>query len=81
MKTMETISRRLTCVLALVGLAAAVQARPLDEIKKEGTRDLGVGSAGPPPIEEHVEHQNRTLWGDAWYRLRRNKLALRQPRT
>lgn len=39
------------------------------------------GTAGNPSqtaplIEEHVEHESRTLWGDAWYRLRRNKLAL-----
>jgi len=48
----------------------------IDEIKMDGVKDYGTGSAGRPPIEEHVEHQNRTLWGDAWYRLRRNKLAL-----
>jgi len=30
----------------------------------------------PPLLEEHAEHESRTLWGDAWYRLRRNRLAL-----
>lgn len=34
--------------------------------------------ASPPtgPAEQHAGHQTRTLWGDAWYRLKRNKLAL-----
>lgn len=34
--------------------------------------------AEPPtqPSEQHAGHQARTLWGDAWYRLKRNKLAL-----
>ena len=49
----------------------------LEEIKKEGVHELGSSSlSGPPMMEEHIEHQTRTLWGDAWYRLRRNKLAL-----
>ena len=48
----------------------------VEEIKQEGTGGYGPGSTGGPPIEEHVEHENRTLWGDAWYRLRKNKLAL-----
>jgi peptide/nickel transport system permease protein/oligopeptide transport system permease protein len=29
-----------------------------------------------PLAEEHVAHETRTLSGDAWYRLRRNKLAV-----
>ncbi len=46
-------------------------------IIQDGVHDLEGGAGGRPPlIEEHVEHQTRTLWGDAWYRLRRNKLAL-----
>jgi len=34
--------------------------------------------ASPPsaPSEQHVAHETRTLAGDAWYRLKRNKLAL-----
>lgn len=46
-------------------------------ILREGVHDFGgQPGASPPLIEEHVEHETRTLWGDAWYRLRRNKLAL-----
>lgn len=46
-------------------------------IMREGVHDTaGNPSATPPLIEEHVAHQTRTLWGDAWYRLRRNRLAL-----
>jgi polar amino acid transport system substrate-binding protein len=37
MKTTETIKRRVLCALALLGLAVSVQARPFDEIKKDGT--------------------------------------------
>lgn len=46
-------------------------------ILREGVHDFG-GQPGmsPPLIEEHAAHETRTLWGDAWYRLRRNKLAL-----
>jgi peptide/nickel transport system permease protein len=37
----------------------------------------GTPAMPPPGSEElHVEHESRTLWGDAWWRLRRNKLAL-----
>jgi hypothetical protein len=44
----------------------------IDEIKREGVHEQGIGPMmSPPPMEEHVGHQNRTLWGDAWYRLRR----------
>ncbi len=48
-----------------------------DRVVQEGVHDVA-GSPGttPPLIEEHVAHESRTLWGDAWYRLRRNKLAL-----
>lgn len=37
------------------------------------------GMPATPPVSEqelHVEHTTRTLYGDAWYRLKRNKLAL-----
>jgi polar amino acid transport system substrate-binding protein len=37
MRTRETILRRSIIALALIGLAAAVQARTIEEIKKEGT--------------------------------------------
>lgn len=48
-----------------------------DRIVREGVHGLaGNPSQTPPLVEEHAEHQTRTLWGDAWYRLRRNKLAL-----
>ncbi len=48
-----------------------------DQIRKEGVHDQASGPiSGPPMMQEHVEHESRTLWGDAWYRLRRNKLAL-----
>ncbi|HET6350741.1 MAG TPA: ABC transporter permease [Coriobacteriia bacterium] len=48
-----------------------------DEIRKEGVHDMASGPiSGPPLMEEHVADESRTLWGDAWYRLRRNKLAL-----
>lgn len=48
-----------------------------DHIRDQGVHDLdGAGGGRPPLIEEHVSHETRTLWGDAWYRLRRNKLAL-----
>lgn len=48
------------------------------------TKETGVADyhanvvSGSPLIEEsaHIEHETRTLWGDAWYRLRRNKLAV-----
>lgn len=47
------------------------------QLIRDGVHDAA-GQPGPTPplIEEHVEHQTRTLWGDAWYRLRRNRLAL-----
>ncbi len=47
------------------------------QLIRDGVHDMaGNPSTTPPLIEEHTGHQNRTLWGDAWYRLRRNKLAL-----
>jgi peptide/nickel transport system permease protein len=48
-----------------------------DSIQQEGVHGQGPAPlSGGPLIAEHVEHETRTLWGDAWYRLRRNKLAL-----
>jgi peptide/nickel transport system permease protein len=50
---------------------------PEKRILQEGVHDYGgQPSPGTPLIEEHVAHETRTLSGDAWYRLRRNKLAL-----
>ncbi|MDP2232422.1 MAG: hypothetical protein Q8K89_02210, partial [Actinomycetota bacterium] len=54
------------------------------ELDKDRAEDHGVKSyrsgmpASPPSLasEQHAGHQARTLWGDAWYRLKRNKLAL-----
>lgn len=46
-------------------------------VSGEGVHELGPGPGmGRPLAEEHVAHESRTLWGDAWYRLRRNKLAV-----
>jgi len=43
-------------------------------------KDTGALGPVPPPISgefaEAGEGATRTLWGDAWYRLRRNKLAI-----
>ncbi len=48
-----------------------------ERILSEGVHAGAAQPMGEPPlVEEHVEHETRTLWGDAWYRLRRNKLAL-----
>jgi peptide/nickel transport system permease protein/oligopeptide transport system permease protein len=53
------------------------ESKSTERIRDEGVHDLRGQLDGPHPlIEEHVEHEARTLWGDAWYRLRRNKLAL-----
>lgn len=50
---------------------------PEKRILDEGVHDYGGQPVpGTPLIEEHVSHETRTLWGDAWYRLKRNKLAL-----
>lgn len=48
-----------------------------DRTRREGVHDIaGNPSATPPLLEEHPGHETRTLWGDAWHRLRRNRLAL-----
>lgn len=50
---------------------------PEDRIREEGVHGEGSGPISAAPlIEEHIGHQTRTLWGDAWYRLRKNRLAL-----
>jgi peptide/nickel transport system permease protein len=50
-------------------------------MEAHGVRDSRSGLPAGPPIIEEVAHLHegatgRTLWGDAWGRLRRNKLAL-----
>lgn len=47
-------------------------------VRDEGVHAEATGRAGggTPLIEEHVEHETRTLWGDAWHRLMRNKPAV-----
>lgn len=48
-----------------------------EQRRQEGVHAEGAGPiSGPPLMEEHVRHETRTLWGDAWYRLRKNKLAV-----
>ncbi len=51
-----------------------------DEAAIHRARDLGTlpapSSATPTPDLEPQEERSRTLWGDSWYRLRRNKLAV-----
>lgn len=49
----------------------------VEKIREEGVHELGAGTiSGPPLMQEKPDEGSRTLWGDAWYRLRRNKLAL-----
>lgn len=58
-------------------MMTAKKTTPEDRIRQDGVHDFDGGpGTGSPLVVEHVEHQNRTLWGDAWYRLRRNKLAV-----
>ncbi len=54
-----------------------------DRIRNEGVHGVGSGPVGGPPLIEEgpmlrneASGRSRTLWGDAWYRLRKNKLAL-----
>lgn len=51
----------------------------VDQAEEHGIKDYRSGMPATPPsepYEQHASHQNRTLWGDALYRLRRNKLAV-----
>lgn len=51
----------------------------IDRIEDHAVKDYRSGMPSTPPTqpeEQHAAHQNRTLWGDAWYRLRKNKLAV-----
>lgn len=50
-----------------------------DEIKAEGVTDLHAEVVSGEPLIEAASglpRQTRTLWGDAWRRLRRNRLAV-----
>lgn len=48
-----------------------------NRVRDEGVHEEGAGVvSGAPLVQEHIEHETRTLWGDAWYRLRRNRLAV-----
>lgn len=57
---------------------------PHDEnqlLQEHGVRETRAGLPSVPPVTEQVQHLHpeeggRTLWGDAWRRLRRNRLAL-----
>lgn len=49
------------------------------DVQKDGVSDFHANVvSGSPLIEEtaHLGHETRTLWGDAWHRLRKNRLAL-----
>lgn len=49
-------------------------------VEDHGVKDYRSGMPASPPVVEDVAHLHdagaRTMWGDAWRRLRRNKLAL-----
>jgi peptide/nickel transport system permease protein len=52
-----------------------------DRMEDHGLKDSRSGMPATPPVTDsiahiHDEQASRTLWGDAWRRLRRNKLAL-----
>jgi len=51
----------------------------IDRAEDHGVKDYRSGMPSTPPsepYEQHAAHQTRTLWGDAWYRLRKNRLAV-----
>lgn len=51
----------------------------VEKAEGHGVKDYRSGMPATPPsepYEQHAGHETRTLWGDAWYRLRRNKLAV-----
>lgn len=51
--------------------------RQTELVTSDGVHGLhGNPSPTPPLIEEDIERETRTLWGDAIYRLRRNTLAV-----
>jgi len=49
-------------------------------VEEHSVREMRAGLPASPPVTESTSHihegETRTLWGDAWGRLRRNKLAL-----
>lgn len=51
----------------------------IDRAEGHAVKDYRSGMPSTPPTqpdEQHAAHENRTLWGDAWYRLRKNRLAI-----
>jgi peptide/nickel transport system permease protein len=54
--------------------------RKEDRVEDHGIKDSRSGMPATPPVTDSIAHiheeQSRTLWGDAWRRLRRNRLAL-----
>jgi peptide/nickel transport system permease protein/oligopeptide transport system permease protein len=55
--------------------------KPYDPASPEdhAVKDYRSGMPASPPVTDdlqHVSHSSRTLWGDAWSRLKRNRLAL-----
>jgi len=51
----------------------------VDMAESHGVKEYRSGMPATPPSEPYEQdagHENRTLWGDALYRLRRNKLAI-----
>jgi len=52
---------------------------PIDRVEDHAVKDYRSGMPATPPTqpdEQHAGHENRTLWGDAWQRLRKNRLAV-----
>ena len=53
--------------------------RSIDRVENHAVKDYRSGMPATPPTqpdEQHAGHENRTLWGDAWQRLRKNRLAV-----
>ncbi|PKQ20675.1 MAG: ABC transporter permease [Actinobacteria bacterium HGW-Actinobacteria-6] len=53
--------------------------RSIDRVEDHPVKDYRSGMPSTPPFqpdEQHAGHENRTLWGDAWNRLRKNRLAV-----
>jgi len=51
-----------------------------DRVEDHGIKDSRSGLPATPPVTDSIAHihdeASRTLWGDAWRRLRKNKLAI-----
>jgi len=55
--------------------------RKSDRVENHGIEDSRSGLPATPPVTDSIAHiheeaASRTLWGDAWRRLRKNRLAL-----